>query len=620
MEKISSFQITNIRLSGFKSFSEPTEVTLGNQTVITGGNGRGKSSLADAIAFAITGLPFFGERRIDRLHSDDNPNLFVSLRLVDGDGAAHELTRTRKANRMTITYDGYEIRQMDLTEMFGERDVFLSIFNPLYFIEELGDDGKNLLQRYLPLIPQETILEKLSDAVRESLDGMQLTSPEGHIKCLREEVRELEDSILYLQGQQDLAAAQSEQGDQTTRELNERLTALRQEQAELEQKRFEGLDTSAMQRELVELSAQYSDLSGEPTADSEIDDLNARVLELGRKLGERQGAVYEPKYAKPAAEAAQRVRMLGERYKKETGIFNSIMDKRVCPTCHRSVTEADAPTIKAVFQKSLEEIVADGKEQRAQLDELDALEQKARDTFLKFQQEDIADIEAQLEKATQVRDLAAAAANEAAQQGADRREHIRMEIQTLTADLECGKLSAEEYGRLQACGEEIRQAEAELTALQKTAAAPPEDYAGKIQTAKAAIREKKDKVNSLLFYLSKRAELTFEQLHMNRVAISLYDVVKTTGEFKDTFKFTYNGRRYDRLSLSEKIRAGMEVSELIKKLTGRNYPVFVDNMESVDDLANVQPTGQIIMARCVRGAALDIKAIKPIVTQVQQAA
>ncbi len=66
------------------------------------------------------------------------------------------------------------------------------------------------------------------------------------------------------------------------------------------------------------------------------------------------------------------------------------------------------------------------------------------------------------------------------------------------------------------------------------------------------------------------------------MAISLYDVVKTTGEVKDIFKFTYNGRQYDRLSLSEKVRAGMEVSELMKRLTGRNYPVFVDNMESVD--------------------------------------
>ena len=109
--------------------------------------------------------------------------------------------------------------------------------------------------------------------------------------------------------------------------------------------------------------------------------------------------------------------------------------------------------------------------------------------------------------------------------------------------------------------------------------------------------------------MSERAKLTFSALKMNRVEISLYDVVKSTGERKDVFKFTYGGRRYDRLSLSEKIRAGMEVSELMKRLTGRNYPVFVDNMESVDDLNNVRPTGQVIMAKCVYGAALSVRAI-----------
>ena len=107
---------------------------------------------------------------------------------------------------------------------------------------------------------------------------------------------------------------------------------------------------------------------------------------------------------------------------------------------------------------------------------------------------------------------------------------------------------------------------------------------------------------------------------MNRVEISLYDVVKSTGEQKAAFKFTYNGRRYDRLSLSEKIRAGMEVSELVKRLTGRNYPVFVDNMESVDDLANVRPTGQVIMAKCVHGAGLDVRPLRPISAATEQQA
>lgn len=71
MKKIKQFQITSLMLSGFKSYEEPTELVFGNPTVITGGNGRGKSSIADAIAFAVTGCPFFGERGIDRLHNEN---------------------------------------------------------------------------------------------------------------------------------------------------------------------------------------------------------------------------------------------------------------------------------------------------------------------------------------------------------------------------------------------------------------------------------------------------------------------------------------------------------------------------------------------------------------------
>lgn len=152
------------------------------------------------------------------------------------------------------------------------------------------------------------------------------------------------------------------------------------------------------------------------------------------------------------------------------------------------------------------------------------------------------------------------------------------------------------------------------------ASAQTPDFDREIREAQEAIGKIKRTMTNVISYVSKRAELTFSQLKMNRVEISLYDVVKSTGEVKDTFKFTYSGRRYDRLSLSEKIRAGMELSELIKRLTGRNYPVFVDNMESVDDLANVRPTGQIIMAKCVSNAPLQVRPIKPIVFAEQRAA
>ena len=199
-------------------------------------------------------------------------------------------------------------------------------------------------------------------------------------------------------------------------------------------------------------------------------------------------------------------------------------------------------------------------------------------------------------------------------------ESLRSEIQNLTAELEYGNLTQAEHDRLRECREQCHELESKLSALNEMASAQTPDFDREIREAQEAISKIKRTMTNVISYVSKRAELTFSQLKMNRVEISLYDVVKSTGEVKDTFKFTYSGRRYDRLSLSEKIRAGMEVSELMKRLTGRNYPVFVDNMESVDDLANVHPTGQIIMAKCVSNAPLQVRPIKPIVFAEQRAA
>ena len=159
---------------------------------------------------------------------------------------------------------------------------------------------------------------------------------------------------------------------------------------------------------------------------------------------------------------------------------------------------------------------------------------------------------------------------------------------------------------LKACREEIRDCQARLDAAQGVLDTAQEDYDAQIRDIERQIRDKEEQMKLVVSFAAKKAELLFANLKMNRVAISLYDVVKSTGEMKDAFKFTYNGRRYDRLSLSEKVRAGMEVSELMKRLTGRNYPQFLDNMESVDDIRNVQPSGQVIMARCVRNADLSV--------------
>ena len=607
MNAIRKFEITGMTLSGFKCFADTTELTFGNPTLIFGGNGRGKSSVADAIAFAVTGLPFFGERGIDRLHAEQNNDLFISMRFTDENGAEHELTRTRQKTRMTITLDGREIRQVDLTDLFGEKDVFLSIFNPLYFIEELGDDGKKLLERYLPEITQEEVLAQLSESAQETLRGEKILSPESFLKKKREEIRELEKNKIYLSGQKDLTESQRCEAEEKCAVLQEKLRGLEAECAELENRRYAGMDVADVQERLVELSARYEELAKEAPASADTSEIDRELAELNRKLGERSAEQYAPKYTQPIAELTAKVKELGGRYQREAATLKGFTAGTVCPTCRRAVTEAELPAVKDSLQKAVAEIIAQGKDAKGQLDELTALEQKTADTFRQFQQDDVQKLNAEIHALTERR---AGLSEQAAADNAARQAELDSllgQIRSLSADADCGVLSPEDYDRLLACRTEIENCRSELAAAQRITEATPEDYDGKISGIDLQIEDLKKLIADVALYVSKRAEMLFSSLKMNRVQISLFDVVKSTGEIKDAFQFTYNGRRYDRLSLSEKVRAGMEVSELMKRLTGRNYPQYVDNMESIDDLANVRPTGQVIMAKCVKGAELSVR-------------
>ena len=602
MEKIQSFQITGMTIAGFKSYEEPTSLAFGNPTVITGGNGRGKTSIADAIAFAVTGLPFFGERGIDRLHNEAQPDVSITMNFVDETGCAHVLTRTRRKNTMTILYDGYTTRQMDLTELFGEKDVFLSIFNPLYFIEELGDDGKNLLERHLPAIPHETVLAQLSKATRAALEGENILSPETYLKKKREDIRNLEETIIYLQGQKDQAQSQTENWSETVDGLSARHDALSRKLAELEAKRFDGLDTKTMEQQLVELSARYDEAARDGSP------LDGEILGLERKLAARRAEQYQSQYIREIAEVNAKLAQLYARFDADKKTFQTFAPGMTCPTCRRLITEEALAEVRAALELSAKDTIAAGQEQKAQLKEIQELDAKAKAVFEQFQADDVAELEKQLV------DLTAKKSEDSPADG------LRAQIQQLTADLEYGNLSEQDYAQMKECRDELRECAADLKAAQAAADQKPEDFDGKIKAAQDKITALKKLIADVAIYVSERARLTFSALKMNRVEISLYDVVKTTGERKDVFKFTYGGRRYDRLSLSEKIRAGMEVSELMKRLTGRNYPMFVDNMESVDDLANVRPTGQVIMAKCVSGTPLAVRPVKPIAAVEQQAA
>ena len=68
MDKITYFKATSLRMAGFKHHDQPVEYQFGDITVISGGNRVGKTTVADAIAFAITGKGYMGDRFINRFY------------------------------------------------------------------------------------------------------------------------------------------------------------------------------------------------------------------------------------------------------------------------------------------------------------------------------------------------------------------------------------------------------------------------------------------------------------------------------------------------------------------------------------------------------------------------
>ena len=170
MDKVAYFKITRLKISRFKLHVDETEYHFGDLTMISGGNHTGKTTIADAIVWAMIGQGFFGGHLLDRFYNDKNreKRIAVELEYVDASGIRHVLSRQRINDKVDAALDGSVIRQKDLNAMFGDADEFLSLVNPLYFIEILAEKGRGLLERNLPSVETGRSLSKAEQRLAES--------------------------------------------------------------------------------------------------------------------------------------------------------------------------------------------------------------------------------------------------------------------------------------------------------------------------------------------------------------------------------------------------------------------------------------------------------------------
>lgn len=547
MKKINKFSIVRIEMTGFKRFKESYAVEFDKLTYISGGNGRGKTTIADAIAFAFCGTPFWGDKSCDRLLNAESDEMKVDVTFVDEDGEIHNLIRRKAGNNTTITMDKVQLRQADLTNVFADRDIFLSILNPLYFIEKIAERGREFLQKLLPAMEEKKILAELSEGTKALLENESKLEPEFYISKKREELKEIENTLNYFDGQIDLLKAQRKEAEEKIDDIVAKGERIMVRKEELEGEQFAGIDIEA-------LKAKQSQI-----ADSLSDEKRTKLL---AKQAEVQNRRYESKFTGDIVKIKTEIERLSKHCKILAAQAKNIKLGDKCPTCGTVVNETNYKSIIGGIKTQYSETYSKGQAAMQAYNELLELDKKSRAKFEEFQADDLNRIETEL----------AAFGN-----------YDVSEIAMLEDKIRHGNLSEDEFAELSELKKQAEAYTAEVNALCETDKAPQK--IADIEKNIAASEARKKEINSLIQaageFAAKKAELTLNQLKMKHASIKLYDVVKTTGEIKDTFRFTYDGKDYRWISTSEKVKAGLEVANLMAKLTGLIYPTYIDNAECI---------------------------------------
>ena len=623
MNQIKNITIAGITLQGFKGFVQPITFKLENISLIEGDNGKGKSSILEAVIYAFTGCTLWGDNKNERLMNMNARKMQVDISFIDEAGIAHTLTRRRAGSNSSISFDGIPVRQAELAEAFGEKDTFLSIVNPLYFIECMADSsGRDFLLKLLPTVSHEDVLLSLDEYNRELLNGESLLNPATYIKNLRTEIRELEDNKTYTQGQIDTLSKKVSAAFPAAVELDEKITTCHRQLENLEDGKPGTISTLSLESRKLIIKAELDSLQKEQPILEDISQPEIRLVELKGSLALLKSEKYTSGVADLLGGIDNKLQQLRQEWNRLYGVVRSIKPGSCCPSCMQLITEEHLSSVKVAIQKekdTLKDTAAPIKKRR---EWLSAQDEESRLNFEARLLEDIHSCEQDIAKLTEDLDKIKDSNTKIIKEFADKKQQMANKLQSQLTELdqqisELKNISAEAMRnyensicfKKQALLKELDDLLAMKHDMKESLEASGEisRLSEILKSSDETILRYERKIHAAAEYAAKRAELSLKPLKMNLVEIKLQEIVKTTGEVVNTFRFTYEGRDYRLLSLSEKLRAGLEVSGLIVHLTGRSYPVLVDNSESITVIDNLDIQRQAVFARVTAGSVLAVK-------------
>ncbi|MGN1326929.1 MAG: hypothetical protein ACI4VQ_02430, partial [Clostridia bacterium] len=100
-------------------------------------------------------------------------------------------------------------------------------------------------------------------------------------------------------------------------------------------------------------------------------------------------------------------------------------------------------------------------------------------------------------------------------------------------------------------------------------------------TSKIDTYNKQVKIATRLNFIIIQEQMKKVKDYLKNVTIEFSGVDENTGEIIDVYEIKYKGRKYEKLSKSYKLRADIEIANLINQVTEIKTPMFIDDVESI---------------------------------------
>ena len=557
------FEIKNISIKGFRNYKEEVAYNLGRKVKILGGNGLGKSTVKEAICWAVLGTDSNGnERATTSLINNQKPKITEVVLDFVMDEESHTIIRRKKGSTNEVYLDQAKSSTSDiLKELFVSKDIFLSIFNPYYFPSLAPKDAKSILSDVCKPVGQDTVFAELGDYLKDVMLKNGFRIPETFLSDCRDNLKEQEQNITYLEGKIDGLKPQ---------EVPEKLTFDKQE-------------------ELDSLKKELSNIQAPVSLEAQLKELD---IEEKSAVSEFNNISYQP--LKDVATLKKQKDKCLEEYKDNERQIKLVKEEHIdCPQCDAHI---DVSSIKKEpLIKFRDGIIKKGKELAVEIEKAETYNEEVNEKNIELKEQKKIELDEKLAEINA------------------RREEIKLNIQT--QEEEYKKATEGLQDRIKVLEEEKKQVEINNTLVEniETNNASIEKT---IKEAKEGITNSKNKIAQLKLaidagkqYNSIKVKKQAEQIgeYLNKVTIQ-FEVVNKDGEIKDKFAVLYEGKEFNKLSNSERIKAGLEISNLIMHLNKTYLPVFVDDAESINVIPELDT--QMISAYVVDSDEIKVEVVE----------